>query len=60
MGASLNDVLFEYQMLWIHTLIYFALACMVYLYQRHLSRKLTLERLEELKQNKLSAETVKG
>jgi ABC-2 type transport system permease protein len=30
LGASLNEIAFEYQLLWIHTGIYFISACMVY------------------------------
>ncbi len=39
MGASLGDVLPEYQALWLHTLFYFLLACVVYYYQILLARR---------------------
>ena len=55
MGASLNDVMTEYRMLWVHTFVYFCVACMVYRYQIHLSHQNTRERLSELKQRKLDA-----
>lgn len=37
MGGTLGDVLPEYQLLWIHTAVYFILACLVYRYQIHLT-----------------------
>ena len=37
MGATLSDVQTEYQLLWIHTAVYFVLACLVYRYQIHLA-----------------------
>jgi len=37
MGGTLNDVLPEYQILWIHTAVYFTAACLVYRYQIHLT-----------------------
>jgi ABC-2 type transport system permease protein len=30
MGGSIGDVLTEYQILWLHVLIYFVIACLVY------------------------------
>jgi len=39
MGATLQDVEFEYQILWIQALIYFFAACLVYRYQIGKSKK---------------------
>lgn len=49
MGASLGDVMMEYRMLWVHTMIYFALACAVYHFQTKQSRTNMLDRLAEKK-----------
>ncbi len=49
MGAAFSDVSFEYMILWLHTIFYFLLACMVYSYEIHLSKKHTLNRLAEKK-----------
>ncbi len=54
MGASLSDVMTEYHVLWIHTIVYFAIACGVYRYQITLSRKNMLNRLAEKKKEKRS------
>lgn len=39
MGGTLNDVWPEYHFLWLQTLVYFILACLVYRYQIHLARR---------------------
>ena len=49
MGASFNDVLTEYNILWLHAFIYFLLACGVYSYQIYLSRRNARMRLAKLK-----------
>ena len=49
MGASFNDVLTEYNILWLHAFIYFLLACCVYSYQIYLSRRNARMRLAKLR-----------
>ena len=49
MGGTLSDVLPEYQLLWIHTLVYFILACLVYRYQIHVARRDARQRLAAMK-----------
>ena len=39
MGALLGDVLTEYHILWLHTLVYFILACLVYRQQVSMARR---------------------
>lgn len=39
MGGTLNDVWPEHHFLWLQTLVYFILACLVYRYQIHLARR---------------------
>ena len=39
MGATLGDVLLEYHVLWLQTLVYFVLACLVYRYQIKLAQR---------------------
>ena len=50
MGASLADVATEYRMLWLHTIVYFCVACGVYRYQLHLSHQGVRNRLADLKE----------
>lgn len=50
MGASLSDVLYEYHVLWIQTIVYFFVACLVYHFQIKASRENMLERLAEKKE----------
>jgi ABC-2 type transport system permease protein len=45
MGGSIGDVLFEYHALWIHVLIYFIVACLVYRHHVNFARR----HAEELK-----------
>lgn len=52
MGASLGDVLEEYQLLWLQTIAYFFTACMVYRFQINQSRNNMLDRLAEKKEKK--------
>ena len=39
MGGTLADVLTEYHILWLHVLIYFVIACLVYRHQVNLARQ---------------------
>ena len=48
MGATLSDVLPEYRILWLQTLIYFVLACLVYHYQIILARRDAADRLAKI------------
>jgi len=52
MGATLSDVDWEFRVLWLHTLIYFLLACGVYRYQIYLARQDVHDRLAEKKAKK--------
>ena len=45
MGGSIGDVLFEYHALWLHVLVYFIVACLVYRHHINLARR----HAEELK-----------
>ena len=45
MGGSIGDVLFEYHALWIHVLVYFVVACLVYRHHINFARR----HAEELK-----------
>jgi len=48
MGATLGDVLLEYRMLWVQTLCYFIIACLVYRHQIIRSRTHALDRLNRI------------
>ena len=48
MGATLDDVAVEYRALWLQTLFYFVVCCMVYRHQVLLSRRHAIERLERI------------
>lgn len=48
MGATLNDVAFEYQMLWVQAGAYFCVCCLMYHHQVKLSRAHATERAERL------------
>jgi ABC-2 type transport system permease protein len=52
MGASLSDVAFELNMIWLLMTVYFAIACGVYRYQIYLTRQDALERWHEMKERK--------
>ena len=52
MGASLSDVLPEYCILWLQTLVYFCVACLVYRYQIFLARHNAYARLAELREKR--------
>ena len=49
MGCSLSDILPEYQTLWLQTLVYFIVACLVYRYQIHLTRQAVRQRLARMR-----------
>ena len=49
MGARLDDVLLEYQVLWVQGLAYFIIACLVYRYQIFLARQDARDRLQQMK-----------
>jgi ABC-2 type transport system permease protein len=57
MDATLSDVRFEYQALWLHVVIYFFATCIVYRYQLLHTRHHALERLEEMKKKVATAKT---
>jgi len=48
MGATLNDVRTEYCLLWVQTLFYFFITCMVYRHQIVRSRQHALDRLDRI------------
>lgn len=60
MGAELNEVLPEYQALWIQAGAYFITTCLVYRYQVTLSRKHAIERLHLLRLRRMSAKMRKA
>lgn len=49
MGATLDDVLTEYRILWIQVIVYFITACAVCQYQINLSRHKVLEQLTKIR-----------
>ncbi len=55
MGATLQEVLFEYRALWLQTGIYFLTTCWVYRHQILLSRKHALARLHEMRKTRSKA-----
>ncbi len=52
MGATLQDVIWEYRLLWIQTACYFLLTIAVYRFQIYRSRHQAMERLRFLKHNR--------
>jgi len=52
MGATLNEVAFEYKGLWLQAGIYFLTTCLVYRYQILLSRRHIIGRYKELKEKR--------
>ena len=52
MGATLSDVSTEITVLWLHTFLYFWLACVVYGYQIYLTRQDAFWRIREMKERK--------
>ncbi len=48
MGATLNDVILEYRLLWLQAFLYFVVACLVYRHQIVISRRNALERLDRI------------
>lgn len=59
MGASLSDVVVEYQALWIQTLVYFFATCLVYRFQIRQAHRHARERIEMLKQKASEARRAK-
>lgn len=55
MGATLNEVSFEYRALWLQAGIYFITTCLVYRYQIIASRRHVIERHRELKEKNTPA-----
>lgn len=55
MGATLQEILFEYRALWLQTGIYFLTTCWVYRHQILLSRKHALARLHEMRKTRSKA-----
>lgn len=49
MGGILQDIITEYQALWLQTLVYFFTTCLVYRFQINEARKHAIEHLERLK-----------
>ncbi len=49
MGATIDDVVTEYNVLWVQTIVYWTLACLVYRHQLRLSRQHVHERLDIMK-----------
>jgi len=56
MGATLGEVLMEYQVLWVQTAVYFILACLVYRYQIHITRQTVRDRLADKKAEKANSQ----
>ena len=52
MGATLGDVQLEIMLLWLHTFLYFWLACVVYGYQIYLTRYDAFWRYREMKERR--------
>lgn len=52
MGGSLQDIIQEYQALWIQVIVYFFTACLVYRYQILQSHKRAIVRMRQMKENK--------
>lgn len=52
MGATLDDVLTEYRILWLQVAVYFITACAVYRYQIYLSRRKVIEQLEKIRRKR--------
>ena len=49
MGATIDDVVTEYEVLWVQAIVYWTLACLVYRHQLKLARRHVHERLEIMK-----------
>ena len=49
MGATLKDIVPEYQALWIQTLVYFIITCFVYRFQINQAHKHAVDQLEMMK-----------
>lgn len=57
MGATLNEVSFEYKALWLQAGFYFITTCLVYRWQIMMSRKHVIEKYKEMKRELVSKET---
>lgn len=49
MGATLDDVILEYRVLWLQVVVYFITACAVYRYQISISKSKVLEQLTRIR-----------
>lgn len=58
MGATLNEVGFEYKALWLQAIIYFFTTCIVYRYQILMSRKHIVQRHQELKDKQVETQNL--
>ncbi len=57
MGATLNEVSFEYKALWLQAGIYFITTCLVYRWQIMMSRRHVIEKYKEMKRELADKET---
>lgn len=55
MGASLNEVAFEYKGLWLQTGVYFITTCLVYRWQIIRSRKQIIDKYKKMREKKENA-----
>lgn len=60
MGATLPDIQFEYQALWIQVFVYFLTACIVYRYQIILSHKRARARLAQMEKSRKERENTES
>lgn len=59
MGATLHEIQFEYQMLWLQVIVYFLAACLVYRYQIIHTRKRAIEKLNYMQERAQKAKSNK-
>lgn len=59
MGATLHEMQFEYQMLWLQVIVYFLAACLVYRYQIIHTRKRAIEKLNYMQERAQKAKSNK-
>ncbi|MBO4827739.1 MAG: ABC transporter permease [Prevotella sp.] len=50
MGATLHDIRPEYVMLWVHTVVYFFLTCLVYRFQINHARTHAIEEIDKMRE----------
>jgi len=55
MGASLSEIQFEYSALWLQTLVYFLMTCLVYRFQINQARTHAIDRLSTMRDKALKA-----